>query len=695
MLRFLLWLLLALPGVTLGQPSVDPLRVEIVRDRWGVPHVFGPDAPHVAYGLGWAVAEDQFYALQTFVAMGQGKMGLLWGVEGVALDFFREYTDIERRVRRDYAASLSQELQDMFDAYAAAANRYAELNPKEVRLKSLFPVRGADLVCAALVIEYAAVGLADALMSIRKGRPDEFIVRPGALGSNAFAFRSQATTYGATTLVMNPHVPLYGFIALYEAQLRVAGRSPVHGAFIAGLPFPLLGATPDYAWTVTFNWPDLVDIYRLVPARRKNHVLIDGQEMPLQTRKIRLRTKLLGLPVSFGWRIREAPHGPVFYNRGTGFATRFVNADPVGAFEQWSQLSACRTVEEARAQFQRQALPTFNFMAIDAQDNVGSWFNAVIPDRAEGWDWQRTLPGDRADLIWNRHLPFDSMPQYRNPACGYLYNTNNSPFCGTDSSEWLNPSIYDSRAGFNWNRENNRALRVRELLFEAVPVTDSSLRSLKWDVRWPESGPMPDLADRFAGLSGKTWSRLRPAIETVRRWNRSGDSLNMQAALPLFAMLRLFERRKASFVEIEGGIDVTDRELAQALRWAARHMRRKFGGLEVPLSQVQIIRRDERDYPMAGLPDALNAVYAFKNRFGKLQMYIGENFTAIVKYKDGILLSLETIVPFGSTFDRESEHYDDQTPLFVKGQLKRMTFDEAELRLNASRVEHPGRPIAR
>lgn len=694
MRRFLLWLLLALPAVALSQPNIDPLRVEIVRDRWGVPHVFGPNAAHVAYGLGWAVAEDQFQALQTFIAMGQGKMGLLWGIEGLLLDFFRQYADIEGQVARDYSRSLSPELQDMFEAYATAANRYAELNPKEVRLKALFPVSGADLVCAGLVIEYAAVGLPDALMSIRKGKPDDFIVRPGALGSNAFAFRRQTTTYDATTLVMNPHVPLYGFIALYEAQLRIEGRPPVHGAFIAGLPFPLLGATPDYAWTVTFNWPDLVDIYRLVPARRKNQVLIEGQETTLQTRKFKLRTKLLGLPVSFGWRIREAPHGPVFYKGGTGYATRFAKADPVGAFEQWNKLGSCRTVEEARERFQQQALPTFNFMAVDAQDNIGSWFNAVVPDRAEGWNWQRVLPGDRADLIWNQYLPFDSMPQYRNPACGYLYNTNNSPFCNSDSSEWLDSSAYNSRAGFHWNRENNRALRVRELLYGTVPISDSSLRSLKWDVRWPESGPMPDLADRFAGLSDKAWPRIRPAIETVRRWDKSGDSLNIQAALPLFAMLRLFERKKASFVEIEGGIETTDKELAQALRWAARHMRRKFGGLEVPLSRVQVIRRNEKDYPMAGLPDALNAVYAFKNRFGKLQMYVGENFTAIVKYKDGRLLSLETIVPFGSTFDRESEHYDDQTPLFVKGRLKEMTFDETKLRLNASRVCHPGQPAA-
>jgi len=117
-------------------------------------------------------------------------------------------------------------------------------------------------------------------------------------------------------------------------------------------------------------------------------------------------------------------------------------------------------------------------------------------------------------------------------------------------------------------------------------------------------------------------------------------------------------------------------------------MYKDFDTLEIPLSKVQVLRRRDRFYPVAGLPDALNAVYTYQKK-KKMQMYIGENFTGWVKFKDGKLLSLQTITPFGSSSHRRSKHYDDQTEMFTKGQLKDIVFDEQLLRIQASRVYNP------
>lgn len=691
-LLVLAMIVLARSLASVAQPSdsINPELITIIRDRWGVPHVSAPDPQSASYGLAWAMAEDQFHALQTFIAMGQGKLGLLWGAAGLPVDYFRAWAGIEERVQTDFQSVLSVELQGMFSAYAQALNDFARANPKEVRLKSLFPVRPADLVCGGLVIQYAAIGLPDALESIRKGRPDDFMIRPGSLGSNAFAFGASAMDSATTTLLMNPHVPLYGFISLYEAQIQVAGRPPVHGGFVAGLPFPLLAANPQFAWTVTYNWPDLVDIYRL-KLRGRRQVELDGQLAILNRRSFRLRFRIAGIPVPIRWRAFDAPQGPVFSWFGPSYALRFPQINPLGAYETWYRLSGCTTVSEARGLFQQWALPTFNFMAVDNQDNISLWYNALIPDRPAGFDWQRVLPGDRSDLIWNHYLPFDSLPQYVNPRCNFLYNTNNSPFCNTCPEEWLDSLHYSRTAGFGWNRENNRALRVRELLFDSLPFNSVRLRHVKWDPCWPSQGAMRGLLTRFQNLDPNCWPALARELSWIRLWNGCGDSLNRYAALPLLAIYFLFQKKDGAVVEIESGIHASDAELITALRRAARHMRRTFGTYDVPLGRVQVIRRNERDYPMSGLPDALQSVFTLLNDRGRLQMTIGEHFTAWVEYRQGQLYRMQTVVPFGSSSRRKSDHYADQTPLFIRGELKPVSFDLDDLRFNASRVYHPDR----
>ena len=690
-MHWLVILLLSLPLGLIAQHASegDSNGVLILRDQWGVPHIEAESPADASYGLAWAMAEDQFHAMQAFVAMGQGRLGLLWGVSGLTVDYFRAWSGIEEQAQADLCTRLSPELYSMFESYAQALNDYARIHPKEIRLKSLFPVEALDLVCGGLVVQYAAMGVPDALESIRRRRPDQFIVRPGALGSNAFAFRADQTTYGATTLIMNPHVPLYGFISLYEAQLHIKGRLPVHGAFVAGLPFPMLGANPAFAWSVTYNWPDLVDIYRLKPNGRKK-IELDGEAKQLVKRYFKLHFRLAGLPLTFRWRAFDAPHGPVFSWMGPKYALRFPQANPLGAFETWYRLSTCSTLEEARECFQTPALPTFTFVAVDYQDRIALWYNALIPDRPDGWDWQRVLPGDRSELIWNRYMPFDSLPQYWNPGCGYVYNTNNSPFFNTCPDEWLDSLKYSRSAGFGWNRENSRALRIRELLYDSLPVDSLRLHRLKWDPCWPAGGAMRSLFQRFQQLNRGHWPQLADEIDWLNRWDGCGDTLNRHASLPLLAIYFLFDRKKGAILEIETGLNATDEELVAALRKASRHLRRTFGTYDVPLGHVQVIRRNEQDYPMSGLPDALQSVYTYLNDRGRLQMTIGEHFTAKVLYRNGKLDRLETVVPFGSSSRQTSSHYADQTPLFIQGRLKSVTFDLEMLRLDASRVYRPG-----
>ncbi|WP_174292300.1 penicillin acylase family protein, partial [Sphingomonas bacterium] len=116
----------------------------IARDRWGVPHIFGRTDPDVAYGIGYAHAEDDFATLQEVLAMTRGRGGAVTGTDGAAADYAFHLLGARATVDRDYDRQPA-DVRALLDGYASALNLYAARHPGEVRLAKLFPVDGHDV----------------------------------------------------------------------------------------------------------------------------------------------------------------------------------------------------------------------------------------------------------------------------------------------------------------------------------------------------------------------------------------------------------------------------------------------------------------------------------------------------------------------------------------------------------------------
>ena len=131
--------LLARPGKA---PPPRAYRAEIVRDEWGVPHIYGKTDADVAYGVAQAHAEDDFRTLQDVVAMTRGRYGAIAGEDGAQFDYVLALLDARGTVNRQYA-TLAPRTRALLEAYATGLNDYAAAHPGEVELGSLFPVNGA------------------------------------------------------------------------------------------------------------------------------------------------------------------------------------------------------------------------------------------------------------------------------------------------------------------------------------------------------------------------------------------------------------------------------------------------------------------------------------------------------------------------------------------------------------------------
>jgi acyl-homoserine-lactone acylase len=228
-----LFLLIALP--IFGQ-KIDPNRIDIVRDKWGVPHIYAPTDAGVAYGLAWAHAEDDFKTIQQGFLASKAMLGSYLGKSGATIDFVLQLLQCRKIVEQRYDTDLSADFKLLLEGYAAGINAYAQAHPKELLMKKLFPANPKDMMTYLILQMALSSGVDGALEKIVSSKiPLAF--KKG--GSNAYAINSKKSADGLTYLAINSHQPLEGPVAWYEAHLNSEEGWNILGALFPGAPLIL------------------------------------------------------------------------------------------------------------------------------------------------------------------------------------------------------------------------------------------------------------------------------------------------------------------------------------------------------------------------------------------------------------------------------------------------------------------------
>lgn len=112
----------------------DTSQVQIARDEFGVPHIFGKTDADVAYGLACAHAEDDFETIQKTLLAGKRMVGRVYGQDGAAVDFFGHLLQTAEIAEVNYESAYSEEFKQVLEGYAAGMNDFALAHPEEVLL---------------------------------------------------------------------------------------------------------------------------------------------------------------------------------------------------------------------------------------------------------------------------------------------------------------------------------------------------------------------------------------------------------------------------------------------------------------------------------------------------------------------------------------------------------------------------------
>ena len=669
--------------------QIDPAKIDIVRDKWGVPHIFAATDREVAYGFGWASCEDDFKTLQDQLLPIRGLAGLVYGKKGAIMDVGVHLLQVEEIVEARYDQDISPDFKAYLDAFCAGVNTYAKLHPKEVLHKKLFPVSGKEVIKAYVVGTALMSGVQRDLNNLLKGKIKTLPKMVGT-GSNAFAIRSQKTADGKTYLAINAHQPLEGPNSWYEAHLHSNEGLNIHGATFVGAPVIHLGTNVHLGWAHTLNYPDFADIFQLeMHPEQKLHYKFDGQWEKLEPYFTKAQIKLLGfLKIGAKQKFYRSKYGVTIENEKGFFSLRIPANKDIRAAEQWYRMNKANNFESFMAALQMQAIPCTNIVYADREDTIYYISNGLFPKRAKGYDWKGVVPGNTSKTLWREFYPIDSSAQVLNPPSGYVFNCNNTPFRSSAEADNPNPDLIPKSMGYQEiHLINNRSVRFEALIAEQDKLSYEDFKRIKYDITYHTPLKSAPKLEPIFHLSPEKYPQLAVSLNLLSSWDRVADIDSEGASVFKLVLDYLNKNIKDRFSYLVGD-ELNEKMLVEALNYAQGHLQQYFGKLEVPLGELQRHRRGEVDLPVGGGRDVLAALTTTNEPDGRMRPRAGDSFIQLVRFsKNGV--EIETVNAYGASSKAGSPHYTDQMEMYVKQELKTMTLNKEAILKNATKVYHP------
>jgi penicillin amidase/acyl-homoserine-lactone acylase len=653
-------------------------HVRIRRDSWGVPHIRGRHDADVAFGLGFAQSEDDFATLQDITLASRGTLAASDGMDAATTDYLVRLFRVWENVNARYATDLPLDVRRVVEAYADGVNYYAALHPDAVKSGAL-PFTGKDIVAGFVFKTPFFYGLDGVLRDLNSPKPTDTASKTG---SNGLAVAPSRSSDGATRLLVNSHQPYAGPVSWYEVVLESDEGWHVAGGVFPGSPFMLHGHNAHLGWANTVNSPDLADVYKLtINPANDNQYRLDGKWIDFEKSDAALRVKLLGPLIWTAHRdVLWSKHGPVLRTDHGVFAIRYAGMNEIRQVVQYYRLNKARDLAQWKAAMALNYLPSINYVYADEKGNIGYVYNGEFPVRKPGFDWRGQLPGDRSDLIWHRFLPFERLLQVWNPKSGFVFNSNNTPFESTGPEENPKAEKFPEWMGIQHNM-TNRAYRAEETFGADTSITAQEFHDYKFDLAYSARSEVADEIRQILGVDPKGDAQLRQAQAVLRAWDRKTDIHNRGTALAVLMGLRVSRTKR----------DARPVGALAALKEAMATLKSHFGRIDPEWGQLNRMRRGRYDIPIDGGPDIYRAVYGEAEPDGTLTAMDGDTLIVFVTWDKAGKLSSQSIHQFGSaTLDKQSKHYDDQVPMFVKMKLKPIWFTEDQLRGHVEADYRPG-----
>jgi acyl-homoserine lactone acylase PvdQ len=634
-------------------------RVRILRDQFGVPHIFAATPAGAAYGTGYAQAEDRLEEMLRSYRKAEGTMAEVFGESWLPHDYRQRMWRHREVAQRNYSA-LSPQTRAIVEAFLAGVQRYMREQPKQVPAWAprLEPWRVIALG------RYIIWGWPEGEVGsdlLRGGiRPDPMVYR----GSNEWLLAPSRTALRAPIAVIDPHLSWYGEFRFYEMR-AYAGKFAASGAAVVGLPFPVLGHNRYVSIAMTTGGPDTSDVFEEEVANGKYR--FKDEWRPLVERRERIGIKT-GDTVS--WKevaIQSTHHGPIVAHKdGKAYAAAIPYAEEFRLVEaSWATMNA-RNLREMKKALGMLQFMSQNIMVGTVEGDIYYLRNGRVPVRPKGCDSSKPLPGWTGACEWQGIHRFEDLIQIENPPQGYMQNCNISP-------EWLmkdsplTPGKYCDRF-YLYNAPpgppHQRAAMLLELLDSARSVTAEQAIEIAFS-------PAVYKAELWQERIRKASGESSEFAKLILGWNRRSEA-GSRAALAFY----LFKTALGSASRaLEPPASLTDDQILAALRSAQQRLNREFAPEATYGTLFRVGRQGgSRTFPVSGgsvatagmaTPRAIGFIKSGAEMVGQS----GQTSTQIVILTKPPQSYM--VIPLGESDHKDSPHFDDQAEkLFGPGRAK-------------------------
>ena len=578
-----LYLRQSLPQTT-GETQVAGLAgpVEVMRDRYGIPHIFAASNEDASFALGYVHAQDRLWQMEMGRRIAAGRVSEIVGPAGLETDRFLRTLGVRRAAEANLRA-LDAETRKLLEAYAAGVNAFlasGPVLPPEFWLTGARPepwtpldsmawgkmmawdlggnwrsellrMRLAKTLPLARIHEFLppypgeqAPVIADlkelyGTMERDAIRLAKFAPDNDGLGSNNWVVSGERSTSGKPLLANDPHLGLTAPPVWYFAHLNAPGINVI-GATLPGVPGVILGRNERIAWGMTNTGPDVQDLYIEKLDAAGGYLAPEGAR-PFQV--IEETIKVKGAEPE-KLRVRISRHGPVISDV-TRSAQEESPRGHVIAFA-WTALAEDDRTMRASLQFARARewdgflaaardfqSPQQNMVYADVDGNIGFVAAGRVPLRKAGNNLMgmAPAPGWLAKYDWTGYIPFEQLPRSFNPASGAVVTANHR----------ITPPGYEHFISSEW-QPPYRADRIQQLL-DATPKHDvPSFARIQADV---VSLAMRELLPKLLATRPRS-EEARKALELLRKWD---GAMELDRAEPLIAWAWWRELSRAIYAD--------------------------------------------------------------------------------------------------------------------------------------------------
>jgi acyl-homoserine-lactone acylase len=701
-------------------------HVRIIRDNWGIAHIYGKSDADAVFGMIYAQAEDNFNRIERNYLSGLGWLAQAEGESAIYSDLrSRLFIDVGR-LQRQYRAAPPW-LKSLMDGWSDGLNyflsKHPSVVPKVIRhfepwmaLSFTEGSIGGDIetIDLAQLQEFYGQPVPPAARSTPTMHPAarlpqaaDQVPEPNPGGSNGFAIAPKLTASGHAMLWINPHTSYY-----FRSELQMVSEQGLnaYGAVTWGQFFVYQGFNAHNGWMHTSYGGDATDEYAESVVKKS-----DGLYYKYATQLKKLRASQVTIPFKQGealgsrtFTVYHSHHGPIIRAANGKWIAIKLLQEPVPALSQ----SYLRTKTTDYASFRKtQDMRTDtsnNTVYADANGTIAYFHGNFIPKRNTAFDFTHPVDGSNPATEWQGPHAVEDTITLLNPDNGWLFNSNNWPFsaAGEQSPKRENYPRY------MWTRgENPRGPHAVEVLSAMHNATLDSLIAAGYDGHLTAFDVLlPPLFAAYDALPEADPKRagLKEAIETLRAWNRRTSAESVATAVAIFWGQGLIERngaaaRAADEPAYDYLVDkLKDAERIEALSAALAKLQQDFGRWQIAWGEINRFQRltddivqpfdDARPSLAVGFaPSKWGALASFDSpkprKTKKIYGSEGNSFVAAVDF--GPTIHAKAIMSGGESGDPTSPHFTDQALMFSKGSFRDVLFYPEEVRAHAERSYQP------